>query len=1341
MTLVLQAFKAKGGLNAVKDLLEIFFQEVKDISSAPEQLNVGQDGAGRLASAYGGIKIIFMFYTQITTSKYIVDSNQTQGMSSMDRDHEHPNNFHPDQFLVELRMSVLPVVRSVWDSEFVDRASNSILKCLIDILRTVLDGDHEDAAYKRSNEVQMSPKTQFKTYNISPDKLNTLKAKGIDVDLAKEALYRTMNNREAAEEYCKALTDIPRSRRIPIPSYDQEVEKSPTPEQTSERQDSEATVPDIDNASQSEILSPSSGSWSGQPSAFQEHQVEVEETENDPNVSIPPPPPPPAPEWPPGMDAENGDDIAMNIDIVPSDLLSVSDLLNAPFVTEAGSSASRENFAPATMRMVNAKERPDIVTVDDLEEERSLVRKNLIDRALDVLNVHGDLTFELSDLIITAATKAPEATTMRKEIGETLVNCLISFQDGEDLRPNGKKIAAYANLLALVIQEKEFYDATLDGLRRNLGQLLGFVKISPDQNGDESFPWVGQILLVAEKLLAEDVQPQQIRWTPPNSDDTPSDETIVTVGEPLIPQDEKLQLFENITELLPIIGKDESLALSVTRVLVILTRNRQISDLLGEKKNLQRLFVMVKQLAGVTSEKFQSAFMLILRHIAEDDETVRQIMRSEIIANFETRPSRPTDTTGYVRQMYHLVLRSPQIFVETTNEKLKLQSFDPNQRPQVLILKSEVKDSEAKQETGHEVAELNGATVTSNNAEVSRIQEKKAPVVEHPDGVIHYLLSQLLAYKDVDDKDPELTSKEVAKEESSVTVLDVEMANGTSASSPHALPRMDREVEKKPEKAEFKAEQHPIFVYRCFLLQCLHELLASYTHAKIEFINFSRKTDPKAMTPSKPRSGVLNYLTTALIPLGTIERGTSIAFQKKAATAAWAMSTIVSLCMRTSEKAFDKRRPASENEQDPDLLFVRKFVLEHILRVYKDAHTSIEALDMKYSRLLFLAELFCRLLSAAPHRSNPSTTPTENVSHSQKEMAKLMFERNFISVLTASIADIDLNFPESKRVIKYILRPLKVLTQTAVYLSENSSPLTIPGQVETDEISTASSVSEIEEDREETPDLFRHSTLGMLEPRGEEASSSESSDGDEEMYDDEYDDGIEYEEEMERDVDEVISDEEEEMEGAGHVEGLPGDVGMDVEVVIDGEDDDEPSEDEDPDDSDDMEEDENVEIMDEINGDDDNDSLAEGNEEEWQDQDDDEEEDHGEDGVEQDGDYHHNHEDIYDPDTTVRDMAREIQNAGITAPGIDGEQFRNLEMDIENDVYMDDVVRDEDGKHSIWLATSYRTDKLVDDDEEEGEEEMEDEDVIYEPDYDGSFPATFIPIYCANQIRRRRWCT
>ena len=1252
------------------------------VSTAEKSLEESE----RLASAYGGIQIILTFLTQITTAKCVVESTQAQSIASHDRDREQAYYFLPAQFLVELRMFVLPVIRSMWDSDFADKASSSILKSLIEILKIILDGEQEHGALRRSEKIPVRNKPQFKVFDISTERENTLKGKGHDQNLVREALYRCLNNREMAEEYCKAHRDLPDLPRIPPPWYDQEKPKSPSPAKTPRRQDSEATIPDTENVMQPEEVSTpheTSGSSS-------DAQIEVQEANMEESTSNSVPPPPTL-----GTDGDDGDHMAMSID----NLLNIADLLNHDIPNGSEHSSSNDvSTSPIRTDGPVTAQKPFSITIDDLEDERSAVRGGLIDRALGVLNVHGDITFELSDLITVSAAKAPDAITMRREIGATLVQSLISFQTEEDFRPSGKKIAAHANLLALVIQEKEFYDATLDELKDSLGSLFGFIKIFPDHSPDEPSPWVGQILLVIEKLLGEDVQPQQIKWTPPN-EDLPSEDPITELDEPLIALDEKVQLFEAITQILTNIGKDESLALSVVRLLVILSRDRTIATRLAEKRNIQRLFLMVKQLTGITNEKLQSSIMLVLRHIIEDDDTIRQIMRSEIVANFETRASRPTDTTGYVRQMYHLVLRSPSIFVEVTNEKLKLQKFDPNQRPQVLTLKPDIMvntiprstsvSNHGTNDAGPSTDAPSSEAVKPSTEEARTVsleklkgQENKAPVVEHPDGVIHYLLSQLLSYKDVEDKDLEISPRDPANEATPVSPTDIEMSNGSgSVTPPTAVPK-ESSSDKRAEKLEFKAEQHPIYIYRCFLLQCLTELLSSYNRCKIEFINFSRKADPKAITPSKPRSGVLSYLLNTLIPVGTLNQEDSIASRKRSITSNWAMSTIVSLCLRTGEKGYDRKRIVSEDEHEPDLLFVRKFVLEHALKSYKDANASKEPLDVKYARLLCIADLFYRMLSGR-FVQNPSANSNDIVTSSQKDLARIMFEKNFISAFTSSIADIDLNFPNSKRAIKYILKPLKVLTHTAIVLSETSSFPTTPGQTDDDEISTASSVSDMGDEREETPDLFRHSTLGMLEPGREAESSSESSDEDEDMYDDEYDDGLEYEEEMERDGDEVISDEDEEMEGAGHLEGLPGDVGMDVEVMIEEGEDDEGSEEDDPDDSEDMDDGE-LEIIDEINGDDENDSLADGDEEEWQDEDDEAEAYGLEDAL------GNNSSQAQDHDSAVRDLVREMQNATGTLPRLDDDDLQrdienpiymddDLQNDIENPIYMDEAVHEEDG--------------------------------------------------------------
>ena len=1364
LTLLLQAFKNAKGLEAIGETLLVFLDEIK-ASNAPKDPKIG-DRTARMTSAFSGIRIILGFYEKIIMSKAITDATQTHYMTSKDTEKGQPTYFSPGQFLVELRVAVLPVVRSIWESDFVDKAADSNVKSLIEILRTILEGSDEQGAFKRSDNIPVARKVnEPKPPVMEQDKVKRLHDQGYNLDLVREALYRCMNSQPAAQEYCQAYRDLPEGLRNPIPEYDKE--RGTT---------TETTTPPIFDQGNEDILS--SGSVEAVPPdqpanietgpALEEALDQVMNSAQGDNDLAAPPPAPGAPtadidpmamsidDLPRGVDnegqgASNLDELQRRVNAL-NELqahLPGSDQARAAAALSAQISAITERVGPSqpvALEPLTSRKKPP-VTIDDLNEQRAEVRKNLIDRALDVVNVHhDDVTFELADLINAGTSMASDPKTMRSEVGETLVQSLVSLQMEEDFRPAGKKIASYANLLALVLQDKNFYEATVDQLLESFEFLLGFIKVPQNQPSDEPCPWIGQILLVLEKLLSEDVQPAQIQWSVPADGKMPED-PVAGIESSLVRVESKMQLFEAIIDILPRIGKDESLALSIVRTLVILTRSQSIASRLSEKRNIQRLFVMVKQLSGMRTDKLPSTFMLLLRHMIEDEDIIRQIMRSEIMARFETRPGRQTDTTSYVKQMYDLVIRSPKLFVEITNEKLEIARYESNQRPQTLQLKAESKtpeaDAEAPMETSAKAKQASTEATdkatgnpTSDEVESSVVEtsetvmvkhksaEIKAPVVEHPSGVIHYLLYELLSYKDVEDKDPS-TTKEAPAIDPTEPPTDAELAAAPSPISarPSTPTNTEPTVAKKPEKPEFKPTEHPIYVYRCFILECLAELLHCYNRTKIEFINFSRKADPQAMTPSKPRSGVLNYLLNDVIPVGTLGSEETIAYRKKNMTSNWAMSAIVSLCLRTNENGHAKKQGSIEEDEDSDLLFVRKFVLEHALKAYKDAMTSEEHADIKYARLLDLADLFNRLLQGRivpPPAGSPPDGPL------QKSIAKLMFEKNFILALTSSIADIDLNFPGSKRAIKYILKPLKSLTSTAVTLSQEMDLSTSPGQTtEDDDISTAgSSVSSEEGDREETPDLFRNSTLGMFEPRNEEENSSSDSDEDEEMYEDEYGEEMDYEDGMDRDEDEIISDEDDDLGEAGPIEGLPGDRGMDVEVVID--EDDEPSDDEndDEDDQDDSEDDmdddnDDIEIVDEVTGDAENDSLADGDDEGWQD------EDENEQNEERyiDEDFVEDPSQEQDPPIVARDIVHEFGGAEAALQRLEGldDGHPDLRMDVDPGRYMEDLRPDEEDDGEIFDSLSimaFLTGTDEDEDDEDGEEDMDDDDVIYQPEYD-----------------------
>ncbi|KAI1608030.1 E3 ubiquitin-protein ligase HUWE1 [Exophiala viscosa] len=1293
---VVEAFRKVGGVKSLTAIGTEFFDKLKSCKVEHSMF-----------SANTGLKICLGILDDFTNSKLIMESAQANIMRVTD-----PTKqiwFVPAQVLLSLRTEALPLTRLVWESDYADQASKDVVQKLVSILKHVLTGDHENEAVQSSSSYPaLAPYSPRKLF-IDSQKVSLLKDKGYDEELAREALYRASNQSSnsltPAEEYCKAFSSNPWRRRLPIPYEQSELSATTrdTPSVTSPPSNS------IRHSMTAALLGvPSAGSVEAALAEFANNAADPDEMEDV--VQTPDPPSSVAPR-PAGT---------------ASSAMDLNNILN-------NEGDLREDLPQSSQH-----ESTTTYSVETITEQRAEIREDLADRCNNILNNHQNLTFELSDLIISATKKLPDdlAKDYWRTTSDLLVSSLLSMQVEEDINEaRGKKIAAAAHLVALLIQDGDVFDETLSIFQESFAGLLSYLRLpaSDGRSAEDSFPWIAPVLLIVEKMLSRGSEPAEVKWNPPHDLDSSGKAELTPIS--VLDQEEKLELFETLVNMLTRVGKDKTMAVAITRVLVILTRSRDVASRLAERRNLQRLFLMVKQLANGVGHRLQSSFMIVLRHIVEDEETVKQIMRSEIKAHFIARGSKQVDTTSYVRDLYHLVLRSPEVFAQITNEMVKLSSWQQSGGGSIGVVLRETSDStstdEKKTEQAHSSTEPNefsmepAASVEPPEESIedrnkSKALELRVPVVENPDGVIHFILSELLNYKDVEDKEVGIETPAKPDENSKTEQSPV------PESSEDAL---DQPPQPKPEKPKFKPEDHPIFSYRCFLMYSLTELLHSYNRTKVELINFSRKADPLSMTPSKPRAGILNYLLNGLIPSCHVEKEESLQFKKKLLTSDWAIRVVVALCSKTGEsrhtpaQRFSAQAQVDDADNEPDLTFVQRFVLEHAIKSYKDAMSSNEVLQMKYSRLLCLADMFHRLISkpVVPEGSAGS----QNTSY--KVLARMMFEKNLIAVLTNSLADIDLGYPGSKRVIKFILRPLQELTTLASQLSITDPDFanSVAGNTADDIISSASSVSDVDEEREETPDLFRNSALGMLDPNRDSESDSEEQDEDEdeEMYDEEYDDEMEYDDGLVAggpNDDEAVSDDEvdDEMGPEGEIEGLPGDVPMDIEFVVndphmevdtddddeDNDEDDDSDDDEDDDDGDDeiiVEEDEDDDHPDEFNGDEENDSLhgGQGDEGEWEDE---------EEGDEDDASEHE--DDIEEITFDGDDMPVPMAGGGnLTQPGVLSSLLRVLnDHDIDGPIGMPHHVPPE--------LIVPGADHVEPDDEDDEDEEDEDGDEMDEND-------------------------
>jgi E3 ubiquitin-protein ligase HUWE1 len=117
-----------------------------------------------------------------------------------------------------------------------------------------------------------------------------------------------------------------------------------------------------------------------------------------------------------------------------------------------------------------------------------------------------------------------------------------------------------------------------------------------------------------------------------------------------------------------------------------------------------------------------------------------------------------------------------------------------------------------------------------------------------------------------------------------------------------------------------------------------------------------------------------------------------------------------------------------------------------------------------------------------------------------------MLEKNFVSTLTSALADVDLNYPSINLLVNQILKPTELLTKVVSKVGRNDKKMNLPLA---DDDSFSEDPSDEDEDeemgdlREETPDFYRNSALGMYEGELEEAGhEDEFMDEDEDEFGD-----------------------------------------------------------------------------------------------------------------------------------------------------------------------------------------------------------------------------------------------
>ncbi|KAK9474312.1 uncharacterized protein V1510DRAFT_373980 [Dipodascopsis tothii] len=794
-------------------------------------------------------------------------------------------------------------------------------------------------------------------------------------------------------------------------------------------------------------------------------------------------------------------------------------------------------------------------TLAELNAIRGGIRRDIVERALKMMDAYPDLVYEIARLFIEALGGKGTTNAERQQAVLQVLQVLASTDVAT--AASAKRVKQLCHFTGLVLENATFFAVCATDLLDYLDLFVSIIKMPK-----ADVCCLPDVLLILEKLLAESVQPREMKR---DRDDAKGE--FVPMFE--VPKDARQTILDALLGLDAIDG--QAACLAVTRVLIILSRDHAMATRVNDSAIVPVLFGVVKTtVQGDLRTRLQTSLLILLRHIVDRPDVLHGKMAAGIKRWFAQSRQRNIDVPFFVRDNHSAALRDPDAFVRATTELCKLTPIaDPTSKLQHIDLAKRKDDDDAKPDAAEDDLEMADSARPADTTSAL-----KALSIDKPAGIVQFLLGELLATKD-DPQDDEGADAGAGK-------ADGAGKDGASQADgedkPAAGPKADADADK-----ELDLSKHSHFLYKCYLLKCLTELTGSYLDCKLELINFSRKS--AAGTPLKPRPAILHYFLGELLPSPAPPRAAKDdAAHKQSCLSMLTRDMLLSL-MGTGYIALN-----DDVGDEAKLSNIRKFVLDAVYKSLKDAMSSTDSVVARYSRLTNLCSLCFALLA------QPTTDDRRDSRHgAYRRIAQIMFEKNFVGLFTSILAEIDVVYPGSQKVVRAMLRTLSKLASTLIDMSGELAKAR-PADGDDDDFPAGS--DDDDEPREHTPNLFSNSALGMFEVNedtdyvdGDSDNSEMDDDVGEEMDfadedgEDSDDDGDTVdEEEMEYDHDsnhdQSTEDEEDEE-----------DEDMDVEIVVRGHvhDHDDESVDDDGDESGDDDDDEmdEDEIMHELEDEDD----------------------------------------------------------------------------------------------------------------------------------------------------------
>ncbi|KAJ3321382.1 hypothetical protein HDV06_004367 [Boothiomyces sp. JEL0866] len=507
--------------------------------------------------------------------------------------------------------------------------------------------------------------------------------------------------------------------------------------------------------------------------------------------------------------------------------------------------------------------------------------------------------------------------------------------------------------------------------------------------------------------------------------------------------EEREILLRELIRILNFEAADSDLVHSVLRLLVRLTRDSGISQLFV---NSDGILMMLNFKYFATFSAYQPLVLMILRHCLESKDVLASLMETEVSTWLKSPRPRSMDLQTFIKGSSHIICRDPDLFVEVCAKICELYQYDPDSRHHLISIKPS------------EDADVNIETVAKGDStpKASEIEQvfSEERLSNYTGKIVNYLASEIMSLRPV-----------------------------------HNFNVAD----------ESNVQLH---LRRCYLLQCLSELVVCYFDTKVDFIHATQKKSVKQTPKSSSKNEFLTYLLGDLLhPDNTLISGAKTEKFKNShqvTESMWASSLVTGLCFYKGK--LDEKR-ASE------LKSIRTIVLDAVYRTIRDTFNSVNMItEVRFGKLINLCDLCYRILSVKSNGTIGNINQTTPLSEPTIQIVQLMIEKGFVNLFTNILADLDIHHPISQRVVESVLKPLEVFSKAAITLGKSEVVVGVKGKKTGTPFNTNvnpfdSIFHEIEdeemEEETELSSLYRNSALGMLDP----ASEEEDSDSDDEHSD------------------------------------------------------------------------------------------------------------------------------------------------------------------------------------------------------------------------------------------------